>query len=152
MAKNMKFMNAVELRALAAKKGIVVPGGAVASQIRALIKESESAQEPESPPDAKAIPYDKKLATEPRLWVRVFNRDLSEGMDFGFTFEGHRYHLINGEVVRLPQSVIEHLKGIHYPQPKLKQGEAGQAVKTEGSYHRFAVTNVDTPEPVGAPA
>ena len=95
---------------------------------------------------AKPLTYDEKLAKEPRIWVRVFNRDLEENVDFGFTFEGHRWHLVNGAVTQLPQSVITHLNGIHYPQVKLKQGEAGQAVKVEGSYHRFAITNVEAPK------
>lgn len=160
MAKDMKFLKLEELRALATKRGIDVPVGATSAQIRAVLQDpdassrilrlQEESKKANRPLDPKFANYEEKLKNEPREWVRVFNRDLNEGVDFSFTFERHRWHLINGEVVRLPRSVVEHLKGIHYPQVRYEQGEAGQTVKVEGSRHRFAITNVDAPKPVAA--
>jgi hypothetical protein len=146
MAKNIKFMNLEELRALAKERGIKVPDGSTSKQIRAVLEPPQNPEISEKEKPKEYPTYDEKLKNEPRLWVRVFNRDLDEGVDFGFTFERHRWHLINGAVVKLPVSVIEHLKGVHYPQVRYEQGEAGQTVKVEGSYHRFAITNVDEPD------
>lgn len=142
MAKDIKFLKLAELRALAAERGIDVPEGSTCAQIRLVlqgVKNPEIAKKPKPT-------YDEKLENEPREFVRVFNRDLTEGVDFSFTFEGHLWHLINGEVVKLPKSVIEHLKEIGYPQVRYEQGEAGQSVKVKGAYHRFAITNVDAPK------
>lgn len=147
MAKQIQFMKKDELLALAAEKKVDVPkcfttAGQIKAYLKVCLEKSLTTESVAREPN----PYNEKLKTEPRLWVRVFNRDLAEGIDFGFTFEGHRYHLMNGEVVQLPQSVITHLNGVHYPQTKLKQGEAGQAIKVEGSYHRFAITSVEAPK------
>ena len=157
MAKNINFMNEKELRKLAAEKGINPKAGTPLSEIRAAILYSAEPENPgklktETPPEtpSEILSYDKKLAKEPRPWVRVLNQDLSVGVDFGFTFERHRWHLMNGEVVRLPVSVIDHLKAVRYPMVKYKQGEAGQSVKVKGYYYRFAITEVDEPEPAAA--
>jgi len=149
MAKSIKFLKLAELRELAESRGIKVPEGATSAQIRAVLQDPNTTKVSKEPRKEYAN-YDERLKNEPRFWVRVFNRDLTEGVDFSFTYERHRWHLVNGEVVKLPQSVIEHLKCVHYPQVRMEQGEAGQNVKVEGSYHRFAITNVDAPEPVAA--
>ena len=147
MAKNINFMSGKELRALAAEKGIEVPENATNREIRKLLGGSEL--KAETP--AEILSYDEKLAKEPRMWVRVLNRDYEEGIDFGFVLERHNWHLVNGAVTRLPVSVINHLKDIRYPKVTYKQGEAGTAVKSEGFYYRFAITEVDAPEPAAAP-
>lgn len=151
MAKQLKFMNEKELRILAAQKNIKVEAGIPLKEIRGIIsadEENTAKLEPEKP--SEILSYDTKLAKEKRIWVRVLNRDLNEGVDFGFTFERHRWHLMNGVVVKLPVSVVDHLKVIRYPMVKYKQGEAGQSVKVKGYYYRFAITPVDAPESVAA--
>jgi hypothetical protein len=146
MAKNVKFMSKDELLTLAVEKGLDVSAEMTSKEIRVLL--GGPAPKPETP--SEILLYDEKLKKEPRLWVRVLNRDLSENVDFGFTFERHRWHLMNGEVTRLPESVIEHLKAVRYPVVKYKQGEAGQGVKVKGYYYRFAITPVEAPESVAA--
>lgn len=87
-----------------------------------------------------------KLDAEPHTWVQVFQKSLDDGVDFSFTYEGLLFRLISGGPVKLAKSVIAHLKGCHYPQPKYNQGEAGQAVKVAGSYHRYTVQNCEAPK------
>jgi hypothetical protein len=147
MAKNIQFMKKDELLTLAVERGLDVSSEMTSKEIRVLLGEPVPTAETPS----KILSYDEKLKKEPRVWVRVLNRDLSENVDFGFTFERHRWHLMNGEVCRLPRSVVEHLKSIRYPVVKYKQGEAGQGVKVHGYYYRFAITTVEAPEPKAVP-
>lgn len=146
MAKNMKFMSKDELLTLAVEKGLDVSAEMTSKEIRVLL--GDPVPKPETP--SEILSYDEKLKKEPRLWVRVLNQDLEPNVDFGFTFERHRWHLMNGEVTRLPKSVIEHLRAVRYPLVKYKQGEAGQGIKVEGFRYRFAVTPVDAPKSVAA--
>jgi len=87
-----------------------------------------------------------KLEKEEHQWVSVFHKALKDGTDFSFDYEGLHYKLASGSPIKLSVSVIKHLKNCHFPQAKYDQGEAGQAVKTEGQYHRFAVVNCEEPE------
>jgi hypothetical protein len=86
-----------------------------------------------------------RLDAEPHHWVQVFNKGLDDGVDFGFRFEGVQFKLYSGKPVYLAESVIKHLKGCGHPIVKLKQGEAGQAVKEEGFHHNFNVVNCEAP-------
>jgi len=146
MAKNMKFMGKDELLTLAVEKGLDVSAEMTSKEIRVLLGDPV----PKAETPSEILAYDEKLAKESREWVRVLNRDLNENVDFGFTYEKHRWHLMNGEVCKLPQSVIDHLGAIRYPVVTYKQGEAGQGVKSKGYYYRFAITPVEAPESVAA--
>lgn len=86
-----------------------------------------------------------KLDAEPHRWVRVFNAGLDEGVDFGFRYEGVQFKLYSGKPIELAESVISHLIKCGRPKAKLKQGEAGQAVKEEGFHHNYNVVPCEAP-------
>lgn len=90
----------------------------------------------------------KKAAKDkdPLVWCIIYNRDLADGTDFQFTYEGKLYHLVSGGTRKIPRSLIIHLRGLHYPTPKYKQGEAGGAVKIAGIRHRFVVNELSEDE------
>jgi len=88
----------------------------------------------------------EKKKTDTSVWCRIFNRNLVDGTDFQFTFEGKLYHLVSGGIRRIPRSVIIHLRGLHYPTPKYKQGETGGTVKIEGSRHCYIVNELSEEE------
>ena len=87
-----------------------------------------------------------KLDAEQHQWVQVFNKGLSDGVDFPFNYEGVQFVLYSGRPKFLPESVIKHLKGCGFPITIEKQGEAGQAVKVAGYHHNFNVVNCEAPE------
>jgi copper chaperone CopZ len=80
-------------------------------------------------------------AKDPIVRVTIHNKDIKEdGVDFQFTFEGRSYHCLNGAIHRLPQSVVNHLRGIKYPVKAYKEGqESGQSIVVTGEYHRFTI-------------
>lgn len=89
---------------------------------------------------------------DPLIWVRVKNMDLNDGVDFNFSFGRNKdipkqmkvYHLLNNEVVRLPKSVIKHLRSLAYPYKRyVPDQEEGHAMQVAGTYRRFAVTEVE---------
>ena len=83
---------------------------------------------------------------DPLVWCRIINRQLNDGVDFQFTFEGKLYHLVNGRPRKIPKSLIVHLRGLHHPVTKLDQGEAGGNVLKEGSYNRYIVNELSEEE------
>lgn len=83
---------------------------------------------------------------DPLIWCRVYNRNLADGTDFGFTFEGKLYHLVSGGETRIPRSVITHLRSLHYPRVQYQQGETGGPVKVSGSRHNFVVNELSEDE------
>lgn len=88
-----------------------------------------------------------RLDAEPHQWVQVFNQGLADGVDFGFHYEGVGFKLYSGRPVKLPESVIKHLKGCSFPIIIEKQGEAGQGpVRVHGKHHNFNVVNCEPPE------
>jgi hypothetical protein len=87
-----------------------------------------------------------KKKNDPLVWCQIYNRDLPDGTDFQFTFEGKLYHIVSGGTIRIPQSLIVHLRSLHYPTPKYEQGESGGAIKVEGTYHRFIVNELSDDE------
>lgn len=90
------------------------------------------------------------LKASPHHWVQVFNSGMDDGTDFSFTYEGLLFRLISGKPVFLSEILINHLKKCRRPKAKLRQGEAGQAVKVEGFHYNFNVVNCEKPEPVKA--
>lgn len=92
---------------------------------------------------------------DPLIWVRVKAQDLNDGVDFKFSFGRKKenpsqmktYHLLNNEVVRLPKSVIEHLKHKAYPYKRYIPGQdSGHAMQVAGKYRRFTVTELTEAE------
>jgi len=97
----------------------------------------------------KCLQYLEKQAekkNDPLVWCRIWNRDLPDGTDFQFTYEGKLFHLVSGEVKKIPQSLIVHLRSLHHPVTKYQQGEAGGSIKVEGSYHRYLVNELSEEE------
>lgn len=104
---------------------------------------------------------------DPLIKVRVFNRDLAEGVDWNFCyarepilsktgkvlkrFPIQKWRLINNAPHLLPLSVVEHLEKTSYPIKKYVEGqESGHSVQVTGKYHRFMVTRLDNLVAVGA--
>lgn len=77
---------------------------------------------------------------DPVVRAVIHNRDLKDGQDWNFTYEGVHYHCVSAAVHRIPQSVAEHLKQISYPESKYEEGrESGDSVVSAGVRHRFIV-------------
>lgn len=77
---------------------------------------------------------------DPLIWCKVKNEDLEDGVDFGFYYEGKSYLLYNNKKVRLPKSVIEHLRLVGYPYKRyVPDQEEGHAMQVAGFYQRFVI-------------
>lgn len=100
--------------------------------------------------EAKAVENKKdmrsKIKAAPHQWVQVFAQGLDDGVDFAFNYEGLQFRLISGQPVYLSEILIKHLRACRRPRTKLKQGEAGQAVKVEGWHHNFNVVACEAPD------
>lgn len=84
---------------------------------------------------------------DPLIWVKVKNMDLNDGVDFAFFYEGKSYHLINNARVRLPKSVIEHLRCCSYPYKRYVPGqESGHAMQVAGKHDRFVIQEIKEPD------
>ena len=92
-------------------------------------------------------------AGDPLVRCKVLNRELNDGVDFGFYLrtevdgkgkrKGTTYKLINNAIHMLPRSVIEHLKKIGYPYRQYKADqESGQSMIMMGKKFRFVVTEL----------
>ena len=84
-----------------------------------------------------------KVNEDPLIWAQILNRDIKEGMDWAFSYEGRTYHIVNNDKVRLPESVVKHLETRVVPQKKyVPNAEAGQSIVSAGIRHRFIVTRM----------
>lgn len=92
---------------------------------------------------------------DPLIWCRVKAQDLNDGVDFKFSFGRKKdnpsqmktYFLINNAAVRLPKSVIDHLKTLNYPFRRyIPDQESGRAMQIAGKYRRFTVTELTEAE------
>lgn len=88
---------------------------------------------------------------DPLVWCKVRNMDIPlDGVDFAFSLKKptqeydkspmKTYHLLNNTEVRLPRSVIDHLKTLSYPYKRYVAGqEEGHAMQVAGRYDRFVI-------------
>jgi len=86
------------------------------------------------------IEREAQAKNDPIVRCTIFNRDLKEGQDFNFRYEGVDYHGISGVPHRIPRSVAEHLNSREYPIKSYKEKqESGHSNVVVGTYRRFMV-------------
>jgi len=72
--------------------------------------------------------------------VKITNKELAEGADWQFNYEGTPYAVINTGECTLPESVVDHLEKLAMPRKAYKEGqESGQSIVVVGTYHRVIV-------------
>lgn len=116
-------------------------------------------------PDCLKIVYERaEEENDPYIAVRVFNRDLKDGVDFNFTwrrpailskpdvkgkvkvkkrFPMRHVRIISGAKHMLRRSDVEHLEKLAHPIKKYVEGaEEGKSMQMDGMRHRFAITKI----------
>lgn len=87
----------------------------------------------------------KQLENDPLVEVVVRNHDfVNQGVPIEFTFMGKRFKIGDGEKVKLPACVVDHLNSLKVPDPIYVTDEATGQVRLEASRTRNRFTAIQT--------
>jgi hypothetical protein len=91
----------------------------------------------------KPSPEEIAVKTDPLIEVRFTNIE-SPGVALSFTYGGKRFELDDGQVVKLPVCVVNHLNNLRIPVRKYDENApSGQQIAVTGTRNRFSCQPVN---------